>query len=735
MALLKLINFGGMIPATDPRLLPDTQAQLAENTWVYSGALEGLRRPLAVHTLNNPQAQRAYRIPIGSYDKDHIPDSAWLEFESPDVDVVHSPVVDDQWDRFYWAGAQNHPAAAPPMYNTIERILSGQSPYLLGIPAPAEAPKVSRVAGEYWLLADAGEFKITGGANTKLYWNRSFAQDNDSFTSGGASDKDPSLYGETRPISSIHGNEDNEIDPPPAIHPANHYDVAGQRAEMRYGTVEEGIRVTIADDGTRTIGVPDPINPSTSTDPYEGLGVQEARAYVYTWVSTFGEEGPPSPPTLYRGWSEDEWAIRLTPPTAEDLQGRSLEKVRIYRTVTGSAGTTTYFFVAELEIWETNFVDDIASDVVAANDILQSTLWTGPPAGLEGMVSMPNGMIAGWEGNSVWFCQPYRPHAWPAAYTVGVEFPIVGLGVIGQTLVVCTTGSPYTISGTDPATMAMSRIAASEPCLSRGSILSTPKGVVYASSNGLAMAVPGAVEVITRSLVTKDIWTDTRDFLNTSSLRAALLGDAYYCWGSARGHTFQSDAFDIGGFVYGDYTGAYTGALVDMSHPRAAWTRLSNIFATVNCFTDQWTGEVFVIRNNRIYWLNLSRRRPHERYLWRSKIFEAPSSNNLHAMRVWFDDSRVSAGTFDTGSWEDTAFWDDEDEWNDGDDFDDVSQFGEVRLYADGVLRYRRRLLKSGELFSLPSGFKARFWEVEVEATLKINSIEMADTAKELGDA
>ena len=62
-----------------------------------------------------------------------------------------------------------------------------------------------------------------------------------------------------------------------------------------------------------------------------------------------------------------------------------------------------------------------------------------------------------------------------------------------------------------------------------------------------------------------------------------------------------------------------------------------------------------------------------------------------------------------------------------------ADQWGLARLYADGVLCFTRELRKSGDLFRLPSGFKATFWQVEIEARVQINSVEIATSAKELG--
>lgn len=721
MPVLKLLNFGGMIPATDPNLLPDNQAQLAENAWVYSGAVEGFRESVAVHTLANPQARRVYRVPIEYYDKDHIPDSHWLEFENADVDVLASPVVGDQYKRFYWAFSQTGGGGIP-QYNTKDRIAVGLPAFTLGVPRPTVAPTVTRASGKYWLSALGLTLKVTGGAVTKLYYSRDYGQDAGSFLSGtGARDTDPSQYGATKALSNLHGNLDKSSAGNLSTTPKNRYGVSGQNVEMRYGTVQAGKRITISDSGTVTLGIPAALVADTTTDPYVGLGVQETRAYVYTWVSAYGEEGPPSPPTVYQGWSEDPWVIGLTAPTVGEFANRNLSKVRIYRTISGIGGATTYFFVGEQDIADESYTDSATSDLVSANNLLQSLFYDGPPEDLEGMVALPNGIVAGWRENEIWFSEPFLPHAWPSPYTLATEYPIIGMGVIGQSLIVCTTGSPYAVSGVNPATMTMSRLAVTEPCLSRASIVSTPQGVVYASPNGLALAAPGAVSIVTRNLITKDMWLDPQDYLSVPTLRAALLAGNYYTWGSVRPGAFEPNTFQADAFAQEDFTGAYHGAYIDVSNPRVSWVNLRSETPVYSCFADQWTGEVFTIKDGEVFWLDITRNRAHESYTWRSKIFEAPNKRSFEAMRIWFSTFPETPELNPVQVVSPATLADD--------------MYGIVRIYADGILRFSRELRSTGEFMRLPSGFKSQFWEVEIEARVKLTSIELATSAKELANA
>lgn len=586
MVALKLQNFGGMVPAVDPHLLPPNSAEHCENAWVNSGALEGFRELVLAHTPVNPLARRAFRIPIDKVDAGRIPNSYWLEFETFNVSVVEAPTVGDQFERFYWATDNDRPR-----YNTKERIAAGLPALILGVPAPSTAPGVS----------------VTGGT-----------------------------------------------------------------------------------------------------------GASESRAYVYTFVTAYGEEGPPSLPTLVNGNSDGTWNITLTAPTTAESTDRLLSKVRIYRTVSGVGGETDYFFVHEQDIVVTTYADTTAS--VTGNRILESLFWTEPPEDLEGFVSMANGIIAAWRANEIWFCDPYRPHAWPVSYQISVESKVIGCGVIGQTLIVCTQGAPFAVSGINPASMAVSRLATFEPCLSRGSIVSTPAGVVYASPNGLALANPGASVVITRQMISKEKWGD---LLTLPTLFGATFNGGYYCFGSVAQGCFDDATFDNSGFLLDDYSGAYTGAYIDVNDMRVAYSALSSPVPVRSIYTDFWTGEIFIHRDDGIYWLDQSARRERGVFTWRSKILETPNQRNFEAMRVYFTsfDTTPELNPVQNVSPEQTL---------------QADQWGLVRVYADGRLRFTRELRRSGEFFRLPSGFKATFWQIEIEARVRIDSVEIASTAREL---
>jgi len=55
-----------------------------------------------------------------------------------------------------------------------------------------------------------------------------------------------------------------------------------------------------------------------------------------------------------------------------------------------------------------------------------------------------------------------------------------------------------------------------------------------------------------------------------------------------------------------------------------------------------------------------------------------------------------------------------------------------VRVYADEKLVYTNEIRKTGELMKLPSGFKAQYYQFEIEALAEVSKLEAASTVKEL---
>lgn len=467
------------------------------------------------------------------------------------------------------------------------------------------------------------------------------------------------------------------------------------------------------------LGIPTPSADITTISPASGVSsTNVTRVYVYTYVSAYGEEGPPSDTYTITGKTDDTYTVTLPSAPGGDTANRNLTERRLYRTVTSASGVATYYLVTTLPIATTSYADALADGVVTLNGELESTLWTAPPTDLEGWAAMPNGIFVGWRGKELWFSEPYRPHAWPTTYTIAVDFEIVALGVFGQTVVVTTTGNPAAVSGVNPASMSLTKISTNEPCVSRGSVISTPDGVYYASQNGLVIANASGIRNITREIITKEKW---QEFSKIATLRAARLGTAYFAFGSARDGVFETTAFEETMVEQEDFTGAYGGIIIDPQDKRFGFHLLSHTATpTFNTFNDPWSGELFLIRSGGVYWIDQSENAAaQEEVLWRSKQFLFNAPVNMSALQVQFDvpPNAPALNPVPNTALVQTLASD---------------QYGLARVYAEGVHIFTRELRESGEIMRLPIGVKSRTWQVELETRVDIVVVHLAQTVKEL---
>lgn len=480
MAGIKLEGFQGLVPRASKRLLGPMNATTARNTKLLNGELRGFRDPLETANLTGQVStlRRAFRVP-------DTPDDVWIAFTSRDVDIVRSPLVNDGFDRYFWAGDGR------PKMNTGDRIKNGDPEFFLGVPTPVAAPNVT----------------------------------------------------------------------PPS-------------------------------------------------------GSSATRAYVYTFVSAYGEEGPPSPPALVTG-DEGDWELDQMDTTVPDEPSRNITHKNIYRTIPGNV-STNFFFVAQIDLNIGEYTDSAGDIDVVVNNLLESTTFVEPPITMKGFVVMPNGYLVGWDGKRLLFSEPYRPHAWPAAFELATEFDIVGLGVFGSTLVICTESQPYFGMGVSPASFTTQKIDAVEPCLSRRGIVSTTVGVVYPSINGLVLANASGVNVVTTDILTKEEWATYQP----ENLYAAQLGLQYIA--------FNSPSF---GFIF------------DPMNPMARFVEIDALSDVEGIETDRYSGNVLILSNNKISdWDAEGQLRIQWR--WQSKVYQFPKPLNFGAARVNFE-TGVTSGAID----------------------------------------------------------------------------------------
>lgn len=689
MSTIKISQFQGMVPALNDTVLPDNNAAFARNAFLYSGAIQGFQEFKTLTSVSTGQ-RMVFRFPNLYLDADHLSDADWLPFTSEYTNVLRTSVAGDTYERYYWASPD-----LSPKYNTKARILARF--YNAGAAGTASSSAI---------VIGLGATSASPTNNNRYAVGLSKGLSNAGGVSGAA---DPWTLGVPAPSYTPTLTVTTQV--------SSTY--ISQTAGVASGVgIVLGLGATsAAPTNNNRFGVGGSSGQSiVSGASYSPDGTVKSRSYVVTWLTEYGEEGPPCTPAVASGRADAYWTLTgLTPPSYTD---RNISKLRIYRTITSTQGVATYFQIAELPASTTSYIDTAYSDVtVSANQQIQSTSWYPPPSDLKGWVAMPNGIIAGWRGKEVWFCEPYRPHAWPPQYALTTEYDIVGLGIYGQTLIVCTQGFPTAITGINPLSMTMAKVSTFEPCMSRGSIVSAPEGVYYASPNGLILAAQGQFTNVTKQFMTKDKW---QNLLSVSTARAVHNGSGYLAFGGVRPGCFEPTAFDNARFEMDDYTGSYAGLFFDPTNPGATTTMYSS-YPVTSLFTDPWSGETLFIRNNLVQWFDLqTTTRNAEPFIWRSKKFQANKVQNFEAVKVYFT---IPAGVTATpsGSVNNTL-----------NQTLDVNQYGLMRVYADDRLVATRELFKSGQMFRLPSGFKNEFWQIEFEARVNITSVQMATSAREL---
>lgn len=297
--------------------------------------------------------------------------------------------------------------------------------------------------------------------------------------------------------------------------------VPGPVAQDRlYVTGDLQPRIIRPNGDTRNLALPAPLSAATASLIGEvDTELQRDILFTYTHVTDDGEESPPAPVSNTIAW-HPPLGVTLTnfalPPF-----GRGITKRRIYRSETSFSGVTDLYFIAEQNVSSNSFLFEPGTHPI--QEVIRSNDYDTPPTDMEGIISMPNGMMAAFSGREVLFCEPFIPHAWPIKYRLKVDFPIVGLAAFGSTLAILTTGQPYLAQGTAPENMVMERLEVNYPCASARGIVDLGYSAVYPSPEGLVMIGQGRAEVISRKLWTREQW----ESLNPATWIAGQYDGAY----------------------------------------------------------------------------------------------------------------------------------------------------------------------------------------------------------------
>lgn len=426
-----------------------------------------------------------------------------------------------------------------------------------------------------------------------------------------------------------------------------------------------------------------------------------------------------------------------------DSAKTGVNKVYIYRSEVTSSGQALYSYVDQFDInpshvtnnpnatWNTGgwyeYLDKKANTQLG--EACPSIYWDPPVDGLKGLVSLQNGLFAAYKDSTVYVSDWNAPHAWPYEHTVTIDYPIVGLGSFGNTIVVCTEAAPVLIVVQDPTNPTTKAIQENCPCVSADSIVNTRNGVIFASQNGLVLINSTSPTFITEKLLTQDEWLP----LHPESLKGAFLNNTYYGFFTNPTDTAAGFIFDLDSYTYSTVYNSIvsSGMVYTTQHAKVVYNDIEQSQLYV-CYPLE-DGTQYSLCSF------ASDSRINKSFRWRSKVNVSPQGLfNLSAARVMM--------TSQSSQKENEHIWEGKLTGSslaarvmDGEPINGWCKTHELELadatvfnyYVDGELKYSREV-KDSKPFRLPSGFRGETIEVEVKSNAYIHSITLASSMGEL---
>ena len=449
-----------------------------------------------------------------------------------------------------------------------------------------------------------------------------------------------------------------------------------------------------------TIG--DPANAQdTTTTPIDV-------AYVATYVSNFGEEGPPSPVTATKTFTPSTQTITITFPSvpsgAYALAASAgtfpqAAKIRLYRSAVGST-QAAFQLVTELAISASSHTDNAQPATLA--EVIPSTTWIGPPdddtslypdGPMQGLIPVANGVFAGFTGRRLCLSEPFLPHAWPISYRITLEKEIIAIATTGNGIVCLTDGKPYFETGTDPSAMVAVEIDLAQACVNKFSVVDMGDYVLYAGPDGLCAIAGTDGSVVTKGLISPAQWN--ADFAPTTYKAFKHEG------------TYVAFHATTSGWVY------------DPRAQEAAISTTTSSAAVRGGFYNPKDGELDLIIAS-----NVRRYRgstTNQTATWKSKKFVAPNPVSMSWVHIHAD-SYPASGTKNR-----------------------------IRVWVDGIVIADYNITKTGNVFtqetSTPNGISnvtlqaptmrlpsaiGTEWEVEVSGAVNINEVCLSQSIAEI---
>jgi hypothetical protein len=509
---IKVDTFAGMVPRIPANKLPPSNASAAQNCDFAYGELRNTKADTTIKSMSNA-AQSVYT-------DNGLTFYSWTE----EVDAVRSPLANDTFDRLYYTTVSDFRVAPRSGMST-----SGGAPtnsYRVGVPAPTVAPTLAGVdtpgldtatlTATFYYESDGVRYQEQ---NIPLVQVKPLEQ----WT---ITPPARNVWVAPTPTRNANGEYNPYPSEPPQYTPKEASAVVRLVAKSKAtGAVlmDAATSFSTSDNNGWNLALTQDSGSSNMTltlAKSTDAGDQDTRAYAYTYVNTYNEEGPPSPAATVTISTTQAVTIGVTRDASVSAYA-PIKEIRVYRTA-GSSGSD-YFYVASVQVLQLNgtaftFTDDV--DGSGLNEPLASFDYYPPNPALSGLLMLPNGIMMAWKGNELHFSDAYKPWSWPPAYVK--TFPdcvIVGAMAIGSGALVTTTSRPFMISGVSPDSMTEMNLNVMQAGASKYAMANLGGGLVYASHDGIVSVTGGTASLdLSNQFFTRDVWR-AKYGLGLSSMR------------------------------------------------------------------------------------------------------------------------------------------------------------------------------------------------------------------------
>lgn len=478
MASIKTVSFSGLLPRLSASLLPETNATVARNCDFAYGELHATKSDFKFQDMINAATS--------IYTDDGIVFYSWTE----DVDAVRSPLASDTFDRLYYT--------TPAEFRVTTRggmRLGGGTPgssYRVGVPRPTIAPKLTVPSAEVptdALVTARFHYEYSGikyqEAAVQLVTQIVGKKWTFNFPAKAAAT--PTQAFVVLKLTATNASSNEEF-------------LSVYSINSSYANTASPWILTLSANAGSSYTADLAVNNSTAN--------QETTAYVYTYVNTYNEEGPPSPPGAVTGPIDLGTIVQVT----RDAQVSSyapIKEIRIYRTATG-ANIADYYYALSIQVLTqagTQFTVTDNTSAGSLNEPMSSDNYYPPDQSLVGLILLPNGILCARKGNELHFSEAYKPWAWPPEYVKTYKHALVGAIVHGSAALVTTTTDSFFISGVAPSQMSESETGAEQGGLTKWAMSKVGSTLVYACNDGIVMVSGGrATMAPSERFFTRDVW-------------------------------------------------------------------------------------------------------------------------------------------------------------------------------------------------------------------------------------